>query len=434
MRDVSCVMCRDMVCRDTVCRDTVCRDVACRDMVWCGTSPILWRGAASYVSYDFRIHPMGFLTLGLLVRHRRDRVHVLCYHYGPGVAASAHSAHPHAAIINMTSRIASACDTFVHAADMTPADIAASIRDAGAHVVVDLMGHTMGARVGIVAAKPAPIVVNYLGCPCSSGGDTTDYVMVDAVVAPLEERGAFSEARVYVCYVSVCVECVYCGRVLCGSVSEVLDPALCVGCLLLLLVCLCVLTRCVAVQVPPSHLPSQLLPRQCTTVRTYPGRQLRDAASVRGCAPTHTHTHHKAKKKKSPRGMRLLCFGCTFGITYHATHCAPAWLCVCVCGVCGVCVVCVCVAPFGLTPLTFGMRVVGGTAAVSHGDLHVMLGGRFRTHTVTQASLRVANHARHGCGGVLQHVGQDPAPHLWRVDAHPPGHARHSVVAAAAVQ
>ena len=148
---------------------------------------------------------MGYLTLGVLLRHDRSRVEVQCFHYGPGVASataasSAQSAagDSSSAVVPMTARIASACDSFVHAHALSPAQLATRIRDSGAHVVVDLMAHTTHARLGVVAAKPAPVVVNYLGCPCTSGGASTDHVVVDAVVAPVEERGAFSEARVYV--------------------------------------------------------------------------------------------------------------------------------------------------------------------------------------------------------------------------------------------
>jgi len=203
----------------------------------------------------------------------------------------------------MTSRIASACDTFVHAADMTPADIAASIRDAGAHVVVDLMGHTMGARVGIVAAKPAPIVVNYLGCPCSSGGDTTDYVMVDAVVAPLEERGAFSEARVYVCCVSVCVECVYCGRVLCGSVSQVLDPACVLAaccCCLCVCVCLCGAWRCR--YLPHTYQANFYHASVPLCAHTQEDNCVMQHRCVVVPQHTHTHTHITRQKRKIVHG------------------------------------------------------------------------------------------------------------------------------------
>ena len=154
------------------------------------------RGVSSYASYDFREHPMGHLTLGPLLRHNRDRVQVLCYHYGPGTAAR--PAPGTNAEESMTAVIASACDSFVHAANMTASDIADHISQAGAHVLVDLMAHTTHGRAGIVAAKPAPIVVNYLGCPCTSGSPMTDYVLVDAVVAPMEEGDAFTEARVYV--------------------------------------------------------------------------------------------------------------------------------------------------------------------------------------------------------------------------------------------
>ena len=35
-----------------------------------------------YIGFDFRKHPMGFMTSGALLHHNRRRVHASCFHYG----------------------------------------------------------------------------------------------------------------------------------------------------------------------------------------------------------------------------------------------------------------------------------------------------------------------------------------------------------------
>ncbi|EXI75599.1 MAG: putative O-linked N-acetylglucosamine transferase, SPINDLY family [Candidatus Accumulibacter sp. SK-11] len=62
---------------------------------------------------------------------------------------------------------------------------------------MDLGGHTLDARPGIVARRPAPIQVNWLGYPGTSGSTAIDYLLADRFVVPPEHRQAYSEQLVY---------------------------------------------------------------------------------------------------------------------------------------------------------------------------------------------------------------------------------------------
>eukprot|EP00903_Cladosiphon_okamuranus_P006818 g6643.t4 len=65
-------------------------------------------------------------------------------------------------------------------------------------IFVDLVSHTFGARPGVLALKPAPIVAAYLGYPGTAGAKYTDYAIVDQVVVPPELANVgFSEKVVY---------------------------------------------------------------------------------------------------------------------------------------------------------------------------------------------------------------------------------------------
>jgi protein O-GlcNAc transferase len=64
-------------------------------------------------------------------------------------------------------------------------------------IAVDLGGYTQGARPEIFARRAAPVQVNYLGWPATSGSRCLDYVIADAVVAPRAEQEAYSEAIVH---------------------------------------------------------------------------------------------------------------------------------------------------------------------------------------------------------------------------------------------
>jgi predicted O-linked N-acetylglucosamine transferase (SPINDLY family) len=58
---------------------------------------------------------------------------------------------------------------------------------------VDLGGHTRGHRMGVFAARPAPVQVSQLGYPGSTGAGFIDYLIGDPLVTPLELARDYSE-------------------------------------------------------------------------------------------------------------------------------------------------------------------------------------------------------------------------------------------------
>jgi predicted O-linked N-acetylglucosamine transferase (SPINDLY family) len=52
-------------------------------------------------------------------------------------------------------------------------------------ILVDLTGHTTGSHLLALARKPAPIQINYLGYPGTTGLPTIDYRMTDALADPV---------------------------------------------------------------------------------------------------------------------------------------------------------------------------------------------------------------------------------------------------------
>ena len=58
----------------------------------------------------------------------------------------------------------------------------------GVDIAVDLAGHTEYARTGILARRPAPVQVNYLGHPGTMGAPFIDYLIADRCVIPEASR------------------------------------------------------------------------------------------------------------------------------------------------------------------------------------------------------------------------------------------------------
>jgi protein O-GlcNAc transferase len=139
----------------------------------------------AYVSGDFREHAVSYLMVGVLEQHDRSRFEVI------GVSLRAEDSSP------MAARIRRACDRFLTLSEISDEQIGQQIRELQADIVVDLVGLTEGVRPGILASRPAPIQVNYLGYPGTLGAPYIDYLLADEFVIPAGQREHYSEQVVY---------------------------------------------------------------------------------------------------------------------------------------------------------------------------------------------------------------------------------------------
>lgn len=134
-----------------------------------------------YLSADLRGHPVGYLLAELVERHDRVRFSVSAYSYGE----NDHSPTRH--------RLEAGFDAFVDIQGLSDAEAARRIHADGVDILVDLTGYTTGARTAILAARPAPVQVNYLGYAGSMGADFLDYIIADPAIAPFGQQELFDE-------------------------------------------------------------------------------------------------------------------------------------------------------------------------------------------------------------------------------------------------
>ena len=126
----------------------------------------------------------------MLEGHDRHRVRVHAYDIGHNDGSACRR------------RLLAACDDVTDCRALSDAEAAARIAADGIDVLVDLAGHTVGARPGILARRPAPVQVCWLGYPATTGAPWIDYFIADPVALPPELRAHFSEAIAYLphCY------------------------------------------------------------------------------------------------------------------------------------------------------------------------------------------------------------------------------------------
>ena len=133
------------------------------------------------LSFDFREHPVSQLLVEVLEQIDRRRFELLLYSCGPDDNSA------------LRCRVVAAADSFIDINGLSDAQAAERIRADGVDLLVDLMGHTRGHRLGIFARKPAPVQASYLGFPGSTGLPAIDYLIGDPLVTPIEAAGLYSE-------------------------------------------------------------------------------------------------------------------------------------------------------------------------------------------------------------------------------------------------
>jgi len=143
-----------------------------------------------YMSSDFCIHAIAYLTAELFELHDRSRFHVHGYSIGANDGSK------------IRMRIAKAFDRFAECEPGRQVDPARMIYDDKVDILVDLNGYTSNSDIRTLARRPAPIQVNYLGYPATMGMSTIDYIVADPIVVPREEQKFYAEKVVYLpdCY------------------------------------------------------------------------------------------------------------------------------------------------------------------------------------------------------------------------------------------
>jgi predicted O-linked N-acetylglucosamine transferase (SPINDLY family) len=93
----------------------------------------------------------------------------------------------------MRARLRAACEHFIDIA-RDPDDLAAArIKDDELDILVDLKGYTLGARTAILARRPCPLQVSWLGYPGTMGADFIDCLIADPFIVPPEREAAYAE-------------------------------------------------------------------------------------------------------------------------------------------------------------------------------------------------------------------------------------------------
>jgi protein O-GlcNAc transferase len=124
-----------------------------------------------YVSPDFRRHSVAYFIEPVLMSHNRETFAVFCY---GNVQRPDY----------VTKRIQYSAECWRNIQGLSDEEAAELIREDEIDILIDLAGHTSGNRMLLFARKPAPVQVNWIGYPTTTGLSAMDYKIVDSYTDP----------------------------------------------------------------------------------------------------------------------------------------------------------------------------------------------------------------------------------------------------------
>ncbi|MFZ6745281.1 tetratricopeptide repeat protein [Undibacterium sp. JH2W] len=133
-----------------------------------------------YISPDFCHHPVQYFLEPLMSQHDKDLVEVYAY--------AQLSTEDH-----VTKRYKQYADHWVPTGGYSDDALAQRIRDDGIDVLIDLAGHTANNRLSVLARRPAPVQVSWLGFAYTTGLTAIDYYLTDHMSAPPGSEHLFAE-------------------------------------------------------------------------------------------------------------------------------------------------------------------------------------------------------------------------------------------------
>lgn len=151
-----------------------------------------WRLRVGYLSAHLKNHPIGQVTLSAFAAHDRAAVEV----HGLLRAAADPALDPYAA------RHRQGFDHVHDLSGLPPAEAARRIHALGLDVLVYLDGYMDKEGLEILARRPAPVRVYWLGHAGGIGASCADYLLADRIVVPPGEEALYGErvVRLPDCY------------------------------------------------------------------------------------------------------------------------------------------------------------------------------------------------------------------------------------------
>ncbi len=133
-----------------------------------------------YISPDFGSHAVMYFFESLLDEHNKKAIETFGYANVRAISAT-------------TERIAHKLDHYRNIFGVGDKEVVALIEEDQIDILVDLAGHSTDNRIIVMAYKPAPIQVTYLGYFDTTGLEAIDYILTDSIADPPGSQKFYTE-------------------------------------------------------------------------------------------------------------------------------------------------------------------------------------------------------------------------------------------------
>lgn len=137
----------------------------------------------AYMSPDFRAHSVAYFFEALMEKHDRSQFKIVLYSNTSRKD-------------RVTEGLQRVADVWVETLGLTDDVFARRIREDGVDILVNLGGHTSGNRLPVCARKVAPVQIEYLGYPETSGVPAMDFRITDNRTDPAETAEAYCTEKI----------------------------------------------------------------------------------------------------------------------------------------------------------------------------------------------------------------------------------------------
>lgn len=138
----------------------------------------------AYFSSDFKEHAVSYLVEDLLKFHDKNDFEVYGFYLDDVTD-------------EVCARLSKYFNNFFYIKDKSIKEIISICKKIELDIAIDLNGHTEGRRTEIFAHKIAPIQINFLGYPGTSGFEFFDYIVADKILIPENYERYYSEKIIY---------------------------------------------------------------------------------------------------------------------------------------------------------------------------------------------------------------------------------------------
>ncbi len=139
----------------------------------------------AYFSADFGKHAVSSLVSELIELHDKNIFQIIGFSFGPNDNS------------NMRFRLMNAFTEFYDLNNLSDQEVAQFARKMNIDIAVDLGGFTGANRIAPFSYYVAPLQINYLGYPGTSGAKYIDYIIADTTLIPKSSQQFYTEKIIY---------------------------------------------------------------------------------------------------------------------------------------------------------------------------------------------------------------------------------------------